>query len=254
MANEIKNSKVKSLFVDYWPIILLIMVLILYYAWAAPWKDTSNEISSWSTTWDNIAIIWPIDYTWEIEQSWFVEKWGTIFSWLTAHDIFTDIETKPQTDEEFYSFYVQNWNYASFIPASQKKMDWGYASKTQMMNSYLANNTFKIDIPNNINKWYLYIKLKKPSTDWIFLYWYGSDNNWSKRSWDLKLEKNLLSINSEEYLFNLSDIPYVRYYDKKDDSYNWLADLQKWKSKFIAWFLRVYDWTNKIDQISIAWE
>lgn len=227
-------------------IITVIMFFYLMFSLNLDWSDNQNKI--WESTWENTLIIWPVN------ETWYIEKWWEFYTGITAEEIWKDIEPAPQTDDALYLSYVQNWNSASFVPSSQGKISWGYATKSQLMNDYLAKNTFKFIAPNTIKKWYLYIKLKKPSTDWIFIYWYGSDNNWPKRSWDLKLEKNLLSNNSEEYLFNLSDIPYVRYYDKKDDSYNWLADLQKWKSKFIAWFLRVYDWTNKIDQISIAWE
>ena len=239
-----KDPRIKTLLVDYWPIIMLFLVLIIYFC-ITPKKDFIDNNPQGS--WNNIDVIWPLN------ESWFVEKWWELYTGLTAEEIWKDIIPNPQTDESLYSKYVQNWNSASFVPSSQNKMSWWYATKTQLMDDYLANNTFKFNVPNNIKKWYLYIKLHSPSTDWIFLFWYGSDNHWYKVSWDLKLEKNLLN-STEEYLFTLSDIPYTRFYDKKDDSYNWLSELQNWKSRFIAWFLRVYDWTNKIDQISIAWE
>lgn len=241
------------------PIALLFIALAIYYSFFLVENQKNKTEEFPKDNQNNIVRIWPTNFSWwkELEaeqQTWFVEKGWIVFTWLTAHDIFVDIESNPETDLEFYSSYVQKWNYASFVPADQKKMNWWYASKTQMMNTYLADNTFNFNIPNNIKKWYLYIKLRKPNNDWIFLFWYGSDNNWYKVSWDLILSKNLIKDNSEEYLFNLSDIPYIKYHDKSEDTYNWLSELQKWNSKFIAWFLRVYDWTNKIDQISIAWE
>lgn len=240
-------------------LVSLLTISVYCLIWWLRWTNYNQE-KIWNpnipSTWNAVTWNSQIWTQYEIvEQSWFVEQWWKIFTEISAKDIFNDIEVTPKTDADFYSSYVQNWNFASYVPASQKKMDWWYATRTSQMNDYLAKNTFNFNLPNSIKNWYLYIKLHKPSDEWIFMYWYWSNKWWFKVSWDLILTKNLLEDSKwDEFLFNLNDIPYIRYSDKVPDSYNWLNELQNWKSKFIAWFLRVYDWTNKIDQISIAWE
>lgn len=209
--------------------------------------NLANKILN-GTNEENVTLTWnDNDYI-----SWFVEQWWVIFTWLNIEDIW-DL-SKEETDETKYIEFKKNWNFVSFVPSSQIKIDWNYSTRTDYMNTYIANNTFKFDLPMNINKWYLYIRLKKPSSDWIFLVWYGSNKWWYKVSWDLKLDDSLLTWSNSEYLFNLKDIPYVRYNNKKLDTYNRLSELKEWKSNFIAGFLRVYDWSNKIEQIAIAWE
>lgn len=245
-----KNSLLKSLLVEFSPIFLLFIVLLLYYVYylIRVANKYDEVVVLPANTWDQTINIW------DLNRSWFVEQWGEIMTWLDAEEIWHDINPIPRTDLELYTSYVQKWNIASFSPASQWEILWWYAEKSKAMNTYLANNTFKFNIPNTIKKWYLYIKLYKPSTNWIFLFWYWSDKNWFKVSWDLKLESNLINWSSEEYLYDISDIQYVRFYDEKLDSYDWLSELQDWKSGFIAGFLRDYSWNNKIEQIVIAWE
>lgn len=183
-----------------------------------------------------------------------VEQWWQLATWINSEDIAKLLDNNISEDELLYSEYINSWNYASFIPASQKKMEWDYATKTEMMNKYLADNTFHFDFPQNAQKWYLYIRLDKPSNEWIFLFWYWSDKNWHKVSWNLDSSKNLILNSDTEFLYNLEKIDYIKYYDKTPDTYNWLNELRQGNSNYIAWFLRVYDWSNKVEQITIARE
>ena len=183
-----------------------------------------------------------------------VKKWWQLATWINSEDIAELLDNNISEDESLYSEYINSWNYASFIPASQKKMEWDYATKTEMMNKYLADNTFHFDFPQNAQKWYLYIRLNKPSNEWIFLFWYWSDKNGHKVSWNLDFSKNLILNSDTEFLYNLEKIDYIKYYDKTSDTYNWINELRQWNSNYIAWFLRIYDWSNKIEQITIARE
>ena len=197
----------------------------------------------------------------DIKNRWSTSTGWAIISWLNI-DITSPVEvlswesatgTIKKTDEEKYIAYKESWNFRSFFPPKQNKVNWNYATNTQLMNQYLSNNTFQFSIPN-IKDWYLYIRLKNKTDAWVFIFWYWSKKNWYTVSGDLDKDKSL--INSEtEFLYKLDDIPYIRFYDKKSDTYSWLSQMKPWtNNNFIAWFVRDYDWSNKIEEMTIAWE
>lgn len=194
-------------------------------------------------------------------NTWVTTSWGTIASWLNIDITLSGgvltwwslTWTIEKSDEEEYIEYKESWNFRSFFPPKQNKVNWNYATNTQLMNQYLSNNTFQFSIPNT-KDWYLYIRLKNKTDAWVFIFRYGSNKNWYTVSWDLDKNKSL--INSEtELLYKLDNIPYIRFYDKKSDTYNWLSQMKPWtNNNFIAWFVRDYDWSNKIEEMTIAWE
>ena len=146
-----------------------------------------------------------------------------VLSWWSATRII------EKSDEEKYITYKESWNFRSFFPPKQNKVNWNYATNTQLMNQYLSNNTFQFSILNT-KDWYLYIRLKNKTDAWVFIFRYGSNKNWYTVSWDLDKNKSL--INSEtELLYKLDNIPYIRFYDKKSDTYNWLSQMKPWTNR-----------------------
>ena len=195
-------------------------------------------------------------------NTWVTTSWGTIASWLNVNITLTGgaltwwsiTWTIEKSDEEKYIQYKESWNFRSFFPPKQNRIGGDYATNTQLMNAYLSHNTFQFLLPEEVYTGYLYIRLKKPTTSWIFIYRYGSNKNGYAVSGDLDKEKSL--INSEtELLYKLDNIPYIRFHDKKSDTYNRLSQMKLWtNNNFIAWFVRDYDWSNKIEEMTIAWE
>lgn len=184
---------------------------------------------------------------------------GQVASWITidvagSWEVNTEGGNIEKSDEEKYIQCKESWNFRSFLPPKQNRIGGDYATNTQLMNVYLSNNTFQFFLPEEVYTGYLYIRLKKPTTSWIFVYRYGSNKNWYAVSGDLDKDKSL--INSEtELLYKLDDIPYIRFHDKKSDTYNRLSQMKLWtNNNFIAWFVRDYDWSNKIEEMTIAWE
>lgn len=241
---------IKNVFKEYLP------ALLVFLLWAVYLVITNyNRVNS-----PNTGVVFGTgENNWHI--SWETTTGGTIISWLNIDITSTGeilswwsvIEPIEQSDEEKYIQYKENWNFRSFMPPKQSKIGGTYATNTQLMNQYLSNNTFQFSIPE-IKDWYLYIRLKNKTDTWVFIFWYWSNKNWYTVSWDLDKDKSL--INSEtELLYKLDDIPYTRFYDKKSDTYDWLSQMKLWtNNNFIAWFVRDYDWSNKIEEMTIAWE
>lgn len=75
--------------------------------------------------------------------------------------------------------------------------------------------------------------LKSPEYP-IFVYWHGSNLQGNIRSGDLRLDFATEKISDTEYIFDMSKIPYIKYFDKKTTSYNWLLDLNNGKSPYVA--------------------
>lgn len=237
---KLNNTK-KAFIVGY---ILMFSIFSIYF-----FSKQIKDIAHITETVDDIKNIWSTSTGW------------AIISWLNI-DITSPVEvlswksttrTIEKTDEEKYIAYKESWNFRSFFPPKQNKVNWNYATNTQLMNQYLSNNTFQFSIPN-IKDWYLYIRIKNKTNAWVFIFRYWSNKDWYTVSWDLDKNKSL--INSEtELLYKLDNIPYIRFYDKKSDTYNWLSQMKPWtNNNFIAWFVRDYDWSNKIDEMTIAWE
>lgn len=159
-----------------------------------------------------------------------------------------------ESDWEKYTQYKKANNFVSFSPANQGQVGGNYATNTQLMNAYLSKNTLQFPIPYSLKSGYLYIRLKKKTDAWLFIYWYGSNKNWYTVSGDLDKTQSLIDSDTE-LLYKLDSIPYIRFYDKKVDSYNWLSQMNLWsKNNYIAWFVRDYDGSNKIEELTIAWE
>lgn len=109
-----------------------------------------------------------------------------------------------------------------------------YDERSNQLNSYLTNNNFYFRTNEKINNGYLYIKLKENTDNDIFLYWHNSDNNKPyKMSGRLVKSQTLSTPTDTELLFNLKDIPIIRYYDKKNASYNRLQDINSPILQFI---------------------
>ena len=247
-----KDSKItKSLFREYLPAILVFLLWAVYLI-----KVNYNPVNPSNTDTE----LWTWKRNWYI--SWETTSWGTIASWLNVNITLTGgaltwwsiTWTIEKSDEEKYIQYKESWNFRSFFPPKQNRIGGDYATNTQLMNAYLSHNTFQFLLPEEVYTGYLYIRLKNPTTSWIFIYRYGSNKNGYAVSGDLDKEKSL--INSEtELLYKLDDIPYIRFHDKKSDTYNRLSQMKLWtNNNFIAWFVRDYDWSNKIEEMTIAWE
>jgi hypothetical protein len=219
--------------------IILILCLAVFW-WIFLNKDSLLENITIVSTGGNVATGLNVD----LSNTWIItiNTGDTLDNWL------------EKTDANFYSEYKENWNFRSFSPAKQSAIGKNYATSTQLMNAYLSNNTFQFSLPKTIKSGYLYIRLKKPTPSAVFSYWYGSNKKWYTVSWDLDKTKSLIDSDAE-LLYKLDAIPYIRFYDKKSDTYNWLSQMNLWtNNNFIAWFVRDYDWSNKIDELTIAWE
>lgn len=219
-------------------IFISLMLWIGYFTWNIKFtlpnlSEENKNISSSGTTstgWEIITGIVIDFWSWEI-NTWKQEK----------------------TNEDYYIDFKKQWNYRSFFPPRQWVVWGNYSTNTQLMNGYLSNNTFQFNLPKKPTNWYLYIRLKKPTNSDIFIYWHWSDKNWYKVSGNLVLEAKY-QLSENEYLYKLNDIPYIRFHDKKKDSYNRQSQMSADNNNYIAWFVREYDWSNQISELTVARE
>ena len=110
-------------------------------------------------------------------------------------------------------------------------------------------------MPNSDIEWYLYIRIKRPTESNLFAYWYNSDKDEGYTiSWDLDKEKTLITWSTTEFLYKLDSIPYTKFFDKKPWIYNRARNLKAGNQNFIAWFIKDFDWSNQIEEMTIAWE
>lgn len=241
---KLDSKLIKDIFKEYLPALLVFLLWVAYLIvanyrqFALPNTDRNEIIES---------------ITWSTTTGWAIISWLD----LNINHIWANtgsVDKVKKTDANLYSEYIENWNFRSFSPAKQSAMGKTYATSTQLMNAYVSNNTFQFSLPKTIKSGYLYIRLKKPTPSAVFAYWYGSNKKWYTVSWDLDKTKSLIDSDAE-LLYKLDAIPYIRFYDKKSDTYNWLSQMNLWtNNNFIAWFVRDYDWSNKIDELTIAWE
>lgn len=230
-----KIGRAVSIFFD-----IIFILCFFVFLWIFLNKDHLLESITIVSTGGNVATGVNVD----LSNTWIItiNTGDTLDNWL------------EKTDANLYSEYKENWNFRSFSPAKQSAIGKNYATSTQLMNAYLSNNTFQFSLPKTIKSGYLYIRLKKPTPSAVFVYWYRSNKKWYTVSGDLDKTKSLIDSDTE-LLYKLDDIPYIRFYDKKSDTYNWLSQMRLWtNNNFIAWFVRDYDWSNKIDELTIAWE
>ncbi len=250
MATQIKNQETKDFRTKTLPSYALIIIWVFFIAFSSFQQKKTNslleDIKSEATTWGNVAENVVIEFwTWdEIGTWWNILTWDTILTWEVEREL---------TDEEKYISLKNLWNYRSFYPASQWRTNGDYATNSSFMVNYLTKNTFQFSLPDKPINWYLYIRLKKPTSNTIFAYWYNTKLNWYTVSWDLDKQNNLIDSDSE-LLFKLDNISYIPYHQNWVKIFDWLSKLKKWNQNFIAWFVRDYDWGNKIQEITIVWE
>ena len=237
----------KENWIKWLHLLLLVIYLTLFWLLSVYFL---NWINAWKWEFHNNE-----NWTWDVTTSGSDNRSNVITWWIFATGITIDIPDERSSDEKNYVKYKDSWNFASFSPREQNYMEWNYDEKTMLMTNYLTNNTFQFGLPNKVKNWYLYVRLKKPTDAWIFLYWYWSNVRWNKVSWNIDKTKTLIVGSNTEFLYKLNDIPYIRFYDKKSDTYNRLSQMKLWtNNNFIAWFVRDYDWSNKIEEMTIAWE
>lgn len=177
-----------------------------------------------------------------------------IFSW--DNSVYTGSENNSQaTDWDKYQTYVESNKFRIYHPKKQPVItSTDYNERSNILNDYLTKNNFYFRLNDQVNTWYLYIKLKSPTKNDVFLYRHNS-NDWNgyQISWKIRKDSNLLEWVSDEFLFPLNKIPIVTYYKQKNKDYNWQVELNKNQLQFIWWYVVWFDW-NQIEEIVIAWE
>ena len=197
-------------------------------------------------------------WSWDIKttpiNTWITTTWGAVASWIVID--FSQSTGVQKTDEELYIQYKKSGTFVSFYPPKQGGISWGnYPTQTALLENYLSNNTFQFSLPNSDIEWYLYIRIKRPTESNLFAYWYNSDKDEGYTiSWDLDKEKTLITWSTTEFLYKLDSIPYTKFFDKKPWIYNRARNLKAGNQNFIAWFIKDLDWSNQIEEMTIAWE
>lgn len=229
----------------FWLIISLCLITTLIYNFHDVMLNPGEQFK-----WDISELSGYVVETWDIE-TWNITNIDTwfLYSWWN-----TSIEA---SNFDKYISYVDKWNNLTFYPPKQpyQKSEW-YTSDSEVLNKYLAKNTFYIDISRYSglkNWWYLYIKTKDNPIDWIFMYWHNSYWKCGKPvSWKL-VQSDKYKISDTEFLYPLDSIEIIAYYSKKNCIFNWQEQINSRKNQYIWWYIASTKW-NTIEEISIAWE
>lgn len=214
----------------------LLLSLLLYPFLKKHFID-NNEITSnsWIIINNPDSIVW--FNSWNIlTNSWFL-------------NIPPGINSNTKIFEDFRRMAKEHSRY--FYPDNQPTTlpVWSsYTDRSNLLNDYLKNNIKNLNISWDLKKWYLFIKLSKPITNKIFMYWY-----WDKLSWYLDINKSLEYISDKAFIFDLNNIPLIKYWTNTSISYKWLDQLNKWYSEYIGWYVTTFDWSS-ISEIIITWE
>ena len=150
---KLNNTK-KAFIVGY---ILMFSIFSIYF-----FSKQIKDIAHITETIDDIKNRWSTSTGWAI-VSWLnidITSPLEFLSWWSATRII------EKSDEEKYITYKESWNFRSFFPPKQNKVNWNYATNTQLMNQYLSNNTFQFSILNT-KDWYLYIRLKNKTDEFL---------------------------------------------------------------------------------------
>ncbi len=126
---------------------------------------------------------------------------------------------------------------------------YSYNQRSQVIVDYMSKNTLILSKTSS-KEAYIYIKMLKSPEYPIFVYWHGSNLQGNIRSGDLRLDFATEKISDTEYIFDMSKIPYIKYFDKKTTSYNWLLDLNNGKSPYVALASKWFD-GNYIKEVII---
>lgn len=160
-------------------------------------------------------------------------------------------------DFEKFQKMVDAWKFLSFKFPNQPIINSDtYEWRSEWLNNYLKdNNRYFNKTEDKIASWYFYIKTKKPAEE-IFLYRHNTNQWWwwYPISWKLRLEKSKETYSSREYLYDLRNIPIKTFYNKENYSFNRQDVINSLNVNYIWWYVVSFDWTNKIEEIIIAWE
>lgn len=186
--------------------------------------DPVNITGNLSFTWVNI-ITWAI-ITWNSQT----QTWTEVFMDVLNRDYKKTIYTLPKQPTEIPAWYTYN-------------------QRSNILINYMTENTIQL----SIIKWdqaYIYIRLlRKPSFP-IFIYRHWSDLWWYKRSGNLNISSALEKISATEYVFDMSKIQYSKFSDGQNTLYNWLSDINIWKSLYLALAYKWFD-GNYIKEVII---
>lgn len=243
-----KNKLLKS-FLSQIPLIIFFIGIIAF--WIFWWFIKKIDNNTDHTPIDN-QNSWNVDNnSWNNILTWIASTWWSVISltWI-------DITGYEMTDIDIYQQYFNDWNYRKFNPPVQW---WSssndYTTNTSLMNTYMANNTFKFTLPKKITNWYLYIKIKKPTDRDVFLYWYNSKQGDSSYpvSGNIRKDKSLIEWSRTEFLYKLNKVYLDPYYKWSSGIFDWQVQMQAWPNNFIAWFVKDFN-GNQIVEMTIAWE
>jgi len=230
----------KKLLYTIWIISLLLFMWWIFYNF----HDVMFK-PTWQFTWDSINLTWYVIATWN-NTTWNntdIETWTTIITGSTNQENYIDCES--------------NWNCLPFYPQHQpyKNSEW-YTSDSEILNQYLAKNTFYIDIsryPELKNWWYLYIRTKEYPTDWIFMYRHNAYwECWNPVSWKL-VQSDKYKISDTEFIYPIDAIELIAFYSKKKCIFNRKNQINNRKNQYIWWYVASTK-GNTIEEIIVAWE
>lgn len=190
----------------------------------------------------------PVDIPGEIPFTWTnINTWSLVESGTQNQSTWSSVLTWGQISliDNLNTNYKKTIYYLEQQP-TQIPAWYSYNQRSQVIIDYMTKNTIQLRKTNS-EKWYMYVKLAKKPNYPIFIYWHWSEVAGYKRSGNLNLADDIWY---NEYAFDLSKIPYNRFYDWKYTTYNWLNDLNNWKSLFLALASKWFDW-NYIKEVRI---
>jgi len=160
------------------------------------------------------------------------------------------IWTNEYTDYEIFLSLLEKGNFKQYHPSEQpSNASWDYIIRSETLNDYLKDNNFYFREKWNITHGHLYLKLKKPTENEVFLYFHND-----KTSWRIDKKSSLKTPSNDTYLFPLTWIALREYPSySKIAPYNFQKRIGSNQLTFIGGYVAGFDW-NQIEEITISWE
>jgi hypothetical protein len=245
---EKSNEDIRALKVIFYPVLWIFLIVFLFWKiFNIPFfnsQDTWWDIQTWTMlTGINLPVSWNTNDVSVI--TWIFQTWFDQLTWI-------DIEISDI--DKVYSVLEKGTPWVDYSVISPRPQNTPYSSTMQddFLN-YLVNNIYTLKMPDNIEWWWLYIKLKKPlrymantktfqpitiKTNIYF------QDRWTY--WRLITTKSLwVYMENQEFLYDLSNVPI-----RNAKWSNWLT--MRWKNIQIGWFVSDTN-GNYIEKIIFIW-
>jgi len=169
-------------------------------------------------------------------------------TWITITGT-SQIQTGTETFMDILNRDYKKTTYT--LPKQPTEIPAGYTynQRSNILINYMTENTIQLSSIKS-DKAYMYIKLlRKPSFP-VFIYRHWSSLGWYKRSGNLNLWSPFEKISGTDYIFDMSQIPYSKFSDGQNTTYNRLKDVNVWRSLYLALVYKAFD-GNYIKEVII---